>query len=105
MENATRERVRTYLIEARGDLGFAEQHPDISCDVCGPGGEHTFLACCQAAAKAIKGFLLFHNHDPEEKYPLERYDLERLVILAAADDSSFEGCMNVAVALTRFCSG
>src|SRR5215510_6285844 len=65
MDNATRERVRAHLIKARRELEFAKQHPSCSCDVCGPYG-HTFYACHKAAEKAIRGFLCFYGHEPEE---------------------------------------
>lgn len=93
MERGTRERVRACLNEARLELNFAKQHPDYCCDACGPGGAHTFHACHKAAIKTISGFLLFHNHEPEQTLDLIR--------LAAANESGLESCMDVIVALTR----
>ena len=93
MEEATRERVRECLDEARRELNFVKQHPYYCCDACGPGGAHTFHACHQAAIKAIRGFLLFHNHEPEETIDLRP--------LAAADESGFEPLMDIIRALER----
>jgi HEPN domain-containing protein len=91
--------------KARRELVFAKQHRDINCDVCGPNEEHTFYACHKAAEEAIKAFLCFHYHEPEEtqdpKRFAETHDLKHLVTLAAADLSTFESCMDAAIALTR----
>jgi hypothetical protein len=109
MEDATPERVRAYLNEARDNLDFVKQNPEMCCDVCGPYGHHTFHACRQAAEKAIRAFLCFHQHEPKVIYDPNRFletlaeahDLKRLVKLAAADLISFESCTDAAVVLMR----
>jgi len=93
------------MTKARRELEFAKQHPSCSCDVCGPYG-HTFYACHEAAEKAIRAFLCFYNHEPEETHDpklfLESRDLKRLVTLAAADVSSFDNCMEAAIAVMDY---
>ena len=94
--NATREAIRSYFAKARSELGFVRQFPDCCCDVCGPGGAHTFHACHMAATRALKGLLLFHNHEPKETY-----DLKRLVTQAAAEIGGLDPCVDIVDALMR----
>lgn len=95
MKKEKREWLRSQLFEARRELDMARRHPYFGCDVCGPYG-HTFHVCQSAVAKAIKGFLRFHNHEPGEIY-----DLKRLVAMAAAEAPGFESCMNNVLALEQ----
>lgn len=53
--------------------------------------------CQQAAEKAVKGFLAFHDHRLERTH-----DVERLVGLAAACEPGFTNWVNVASLLTPY---
>jgi HEPN domain-containing protein len=61
----------------------------------------TLEACCfhaqQAAEKALKGFLVARDRD----FPFT-HDLEKLVEIASAEDSSFLGLMESAKVLTPY---
>jgi HEPN domain-containing protein len=93
MDDAKRELVRGWLTKARNDLDTVRQIaglPDGHLDVA-------IYHCQQAAEKALKGFLAYHDH------PLERtHDLKRLVGLAAHHDATFAGLMEDAAAVTPY---
>ena len=82
MDDAKRELVRAWLIKARHDLDTARQIsglPDGHLDAA-------IYHCQQAAEKAVKGFLAFHNHRLERSH-----DIERLVTLASGYEPG-SGC-------------
>jgi len=93
MDEALRQLVRVWLIKARNDLDTARQIsalPDGHLDMA-------IYHCQQAAEKALKGFLAFHDHDLERTH-----DLKRLVQFAAADDPAFTRWMDAATLLTPY---
>jgi HEPN domain-containing protein len=93
MDQAKRELIRAWLAKARHDLEAALQLGAL------PGGhlDTAIYHCQQAAEKAIKGFLAYHDH------PLQRsHDVERLVTIASAYDPSFSKCVDSAIFLTPY---
>lgn len=93
MDDAKRELVRAWLLKARNDLETARQISDL------PDGhlDAAIYHCQQAAEKAVKGFLAFHDHRLERTH-----DVERLVRLAAAYEPGFATWVNVASLLTPY---
>lgn len=93
MDDAQRELVRAWLIKARHDLDTARQIsalPDGHLDTA-------IYHCQQAAEKAVKGYLTFHNQ------PLERtHDVEKLVSLAINTEPGFAHWTNAAATLTPY---
>jgi HEPN domain-containing protein len=93
MDDAKRELVQAWLIKARNDLETAQQ---IGALVDG----HLDAAvyhCQQAAEKAVKGFLAFHDHRLERTH-----DVERLITLAARYDEGYSKWIDVGITLTPF---
>jgi HEPN domain-containing protein len=93
MDDAKRELVRAWLIKARNDLDTARQiasTPEGHLDTA-------IYHCQQAAEKAVKGFLGFHDHRLERSH-----DIERLVSLASRYDPSFGGWTDAAILLTPY---
>ena len=91
--NAKLELVRNWLIKARRDLAAARKlatGPDPYLDVA-------VYHCQQAAEKAVKGFLVFHDQ-PFEK----THDVEVLVSLAQRYDARFSTWIEAAVRLTPY---
>ena len=87
------ELVRNWLIKAQHDLAAARKlatDPDPYLDVA-------VYHCQQAAEKAIKGFLVFHDQ-PFEK----THDLEVLITLALRYDARFSEWLEAAVRLTPY---
>jgi HEPN domain-containing protein len=85
--------VRNWLIKAQHDLAAARKlsaDPDPYLDVA-------VYHCQQAAEKAIKGFLVFHDQ-PFEK----THDVEVLITLALRYDATFSECLEAAVILTPY---
>src|SRR4051794_3638300 len=80
MDDAKRELVRAWLIKAQNDLTTARQ---VSGHVDGP-LDTAIYHCQQAAEKAVKGFLAFHDHRLERSH-----DVQRLLELAEAYDARF----------------
>jgi HEPN domain-containing protein len=79
MDQAKRDLVRAWLIKARNDLVTARELGAMTTTPLDTAIYH----CQQAAEKAVKGFLAFHDH------PLERtHDVERLVELAQRYESN-----------------
>lgn len=80
MDDTKREWVRSWLVKARSDLRSARALvalPDPTTDTA-------IYHCQQAAEKALKGYLAFHDQ------PLERtHDLGRLLELATALEPTF----------------
>ncbi|MEW6747200.1 MAG: HEPN domain-containing protein [Planctomycetota bacterium] len=93
MDDGKRELVRAWLIKARNDLTAAREIgalPDGPLDTA-------IYHCQQAAEKAVKGFLAFHDHR------LERvHDVERLVSLASGYDPRLKNCEEAAITLTPY---
>jgi HEPN domain-containing protein len=93
MDEAKRELVHAWLIKARNDLRAARQIgaiPDSPLDAA-------IYHCQQAAEKAVKGFLAFHDHRLERSH-----DVERLVELSEAYEPSFSRWEDAAVTLTPY---
>jgi HEPN domain-containing protein len=93
MDEAKRELVHAWLVKARNDLITARQIgglPDGPLDTA-------IYHCQQAAEKAVKGYLAFHDHRLERSH-----DVERLVELAAGYDASFAAHEEAAITLTPY---
>lgn len=87
------ELVRNWLIKAQHDLAAARKlsaDPDPYLDVA-------VYHCQQAAEKAIKGFLVFHDQ-PFEK----THDVEVLITLALRYDARFSEWLEAAIRLTPY---
>src|SRR5438093_5827312 len=91
MDDAKRELVRAWLIKARNDLTAARE---IGALPHGP-LDTAIYHCQQAAEKAVKGFLAFHDHRLERSH-----DVERLVDLAGSYHASFAKWQEAAITLT-----
>ena len=91
MDDAKRDLIQAWLIKSRNDLDTARQISSL------PEGhlDTAIYHCQQAAEKAIKGFLAFHDHELERTH-----DLKRLLQIAAADDGAFLQWMGAAITLT-----
>ena len=93
MDDAKQELVRAWLIKARNDLTTARQVgglPDGPLDTA-------IYHCQQAAEKAVKGFLAFHDHRLERSH-----DVERLVELARNYEARFQQYEEAAITLTPY---
>jgi HEPN domain-containing protein len=93
MDEAKRELVRSWLTKARNDLDTARQIsglPDGHLDTA-------IYHCQQAAEKAVKGFLAFHDHRLERTH-----DIEHLVELATQYESTFASRASAAATLTPY---
>jgi len=93
MDEALCQLVRAWLIKASNDLDTARQIsalPDGHLDTA-------IYHCQQAAEKALKGFLAYHDHELERTH-----DLKLLVQSAATDEPSFHGWMDAASLLTPY---
>jgi len=93
MDDAKRELVHAWLVKARNDHTTASQIgalPDGPLDTA-------IYHCQQAAEKAVKGFLAFHDHRLERSH-----DVERLVELAAAYEPGFARWEDAAITLTPY---
>ena len=91
--NAKLELVRNWLVKAQHDLAAAcklSADPDPYLDVA-------VYHCQQAAEKALKGFLVFHDQ-PFEK----THDIEVLTTLAMHHDTRFSTWLEAAVCLTPY---
>jgi HEPN domain-containing protein len=87
------ELVRNWLIKAQHDLAAAHKlstDPDPYLDVA-------VYHCQQAAEKAVKGFLVFHDQ-PFEK----THDVEVLITLALRYDARFSEWFEAAARLTPY---
>ena len=93
MDDAKRELIRAWIIKARNDLTTARE---IGRLAEGP-LDTAIYHCQQAAEKAVKGFLAFHDHRLERSH-----DIERLVELAVAYDESFNAWEDAAITLTPY---
>ena len=93
MDEAKRELVHSWLAKARNDLATARQvgaSPDGPLDTA-------IYHCQQAAEKAVKGFLAFHDHRLERSH-----DVERLVELAQTYQPHFSAYLESANTLTPY---
>jgi HEPN domain-containing protein len=91
--NAKMELVQNWLIKAQHDLAASRKlaaGPDPYLDVA-------VYHCQQAAERAVKGFLVFHDQ------PFERtHDVEVLVALAVPYEAGFSAWTEAAVLLTPY---
>jgi HEPN domain-containing protein len=93
MDQAKRDLVKAWLIKAQHDLAAARKlstEPDSYLDTA-------IYHCQQAAEKAIKGFLVFHDQRFEKTH-----DLEVLVGLAQPIEAKFSNFLHAAVLLTPY---
>lgn len=91
--NAKLELVRAWLIKSQHDLGSAQKlstGPDPYLDVA-------IYHCQQAAEKAVKGLLVFHDR-PFEK----THDIEVLITLAGQYVPGLTSWVGVAIRLTPY---
>jgi HEPN domain-containing protein len=91
MSAAKDELVRSWLIKAHRDLLSARELAEATSPLLDTAAYH----CQQAAEKAIKGYLLFHDVRFEKSH-----DIELLVGQASAIDRSFSVCVEAARLLT-----
>ncbi len=93
MDDAKCELVRAWLIKARNDLDTARQISGL------PEGhlDNAIYHCQQAAEKAVKGYLAFHDHRLERTH-----DVERLVTLASRYERGFDAFGDAAITLTPY---
>jgi HEPN domain-containing protein len=85
------ELTRSWLVKAKRDLLSAGELADAATPLLDTAAYH----CQQAAEKAIKGFLFFHDIRFEKTH-----DVEVLLSQASAIDSSFAVCIFAARVLT-----
>ena len=93
MDSTKRDSVKAWLIKAQHDLAAAHrlsEEPQSYLDTA-------IYHCQQAAEKAIKGFLVFHDQRFEKTY-----DLEMLLGLAMPLEPGFSNLMYAAVLLTPY---
>lgn len=91
MRGVKEELTRSWLVKAKRDLLSAVELADADTPLLDTAAYH----CQQAAEKAIKGFLLFHDIRFEKTH-----DVEVLLSQASAIDSSFTACIVAARILT-----
>ncbi|MGH7493132.1 MAG: HEPN domain-containing protein [bacterium] len=93
MADPKNELVKSWLTKARNDLGSARRlasDPDPYLDTA-------IYHCQQAAEKAFKAFLVYHDIEFEKKH-----NLPMLVDLCSNIDSNFQGFQNAATILTPY---
>jgi HEPN domain-containing protein len=93
MDEAKRQHVRAWLLKARDDLAAARKlaaAPDRYLEIA-------VYHCQQAAEKAVKGFLVFHDY----RYA-KTHDIEALVKEATAFESGFASWDTAAASLTEY---
>ena len=93
MDEAKRELVQTWLIKAQHDIAAARK---LSADP-DPYLDTAIYHCQQAAEKAVKGFLVFHDQDFEKTH-----SIPLLISLALPYDSAFVSWQDAAEHLTPF---
>src|SRR5437660_11944852 len=93
MDDAKRDLVQAWLIKARNDIDTARQISSL------PDGhlDAAIYHCQQAAEKALKGLLAFHDHELGRTN-----DLKRLVRLAVDNNSAFAQWHDAAITLTPY---
>lgn len=95
MDEAKRDLVKAWLIKAQHDLASARKlsdEPESYLDTA-------IYHCHQAAEKAIKAFLFFHDQRFDKTH-----DLRPLIELAQPLDTRFSSFLNAAVLLTPYAS-
>ena len=95
MDEAKRDLVKAWLIKAQHDLASARKlsvEPESYLDTA-------IYHCQQAAEKAIKAFLFFHDQRFDKTH-----DLRPLIGLAQPLDARFSSFLNAAVLLTPYAS-
>jgi HEPN domain-containing protein len=93
MDEAKRELVQNWLTKAQHDLAAARKlstEPDPYLDTA-------IYHCQQAAEKAVKGFLVFHDQDFEKTH-----NIRFLVTLAIRFESEFSSWLDSAKRLTPY---
>ncbi len=93
MDETKRDLLKAWLIKAQHDLAAARKlsaEPDSYLDMA-------IYHCQQAAEKAIKAFLVFHDQRFDKTH-----DLEVLIGLAQKYETKFSTFLNIAVLLTPY---
>ena len=93
MDEAKRQLVQSWLIKAQHDLAAARKlsaEPDPYLDTA-------IYHCKQAAEKAMKGFLVFHDQDFEKTH-----NIQLLITLATSFEVGFSSWLEVAERLTPY---
>ncbi|MGH7598574.1 MAG: HEPN domain-containing protein [bacterium] len=93
MDETKRDLLKAWLVKAQHDLAAARKlsaEPDSYLDTA-------IYHCQQAAEKAIKAFLVFHDQRFEKTH-----DLEVLIGLAQKYETKFSTFLNAAVLLTPY---
>jgi HEPN domain-containing protein len=93
MDETKRELLKAWLVKSQHDLAAARklaEEPDPYLDTA-------IYHCQQAAEKAIKAFLVFHDQRFDKTH-----DLEVLVGLAQKYETKFSNFLNIAVLLTPY---
>ncbi len=91
MNEAKAELTRSWLVKAKRDLLSAQELAGAEVPLLDTAAYH----CQQAAEKALKGYLLFHDVRFEKTH-----DIEVLILQAAEEDSSLGVCIEAARILT-----
>ena len=89
-EGTSLDKARAYFSQAQRQVNDAKKYANISCDVCGPGGGHTFMACYEAATNAMRSLVSLQNRELAKIV-----DLKRLVTETAAYHNDFETAVNL----------
>jgi hypothetical protein len=71
-EGTSLDKARAYFSKAQRELNFAKQNPNFGCDVCGPNGEHTLMACRGAATNAMRSLVSLQNRELPKIVDLKR---------------------------------
>lgn len=93
MDEAKRELVQSWLIKAQHDVAAARKlstGPDPYLDTA-------IYHCQQAAEKAVKGFLVFHDQEFEKTH-----NIQFLITLAIPFEAEFSSWLEVAERLTPY---
>lgn len=93
MDKAKIELIKSWLTKAQHDLGSAQW----LAKAVNPYFDTAIYHCQQAAEKALKAFLVYHDADFEK-----RHNLTVLVDLCVAIDSSFQNFQETAAILTPY---
>ncbi len=93
MDEAKKNLVRSWLTKARHDLGSAQ----LLANDANPYLDTAIYHCQQAAEKALKAFLVYHDTDFEKKH-----NLSVLVDLCAAIEPMFQNFQEAAAVLTPY---
>jgi hypothetical protein len=80
-EGTSLDKARAYFSKAQRQVNFAKEHPNNACDVCGPDGGHTFMACYEAATNAMRSLVSLQNRELPNIFDLKRLVTERRPIV------------------------